>query len=65
MLGAWFLIVDVGCGAPWGSCSITREISQISQAKVPLLRGGILAVSSQPLQLQIAQRGFGVRFMCV
>jgi hypothetical protein len=34
-----------------------------SARQVPLLRGDILAVSSQPLQ--IAQRDFGVRFMCV
>ena len=34
-----------------------------SLRQVPLLRGDILVVSSQPLQ--IAQRDFGVRFMCV
>jgi hypothetical protein len=34
-----------------------------SPRQVPLLRGDILVVSSKPLQ--IAQRDFGVRFLCV
>ena len=61
------MVVSGGAGKEEGSeewrgmCVSFSERSPARSARlVPLLRGDILAVSSQPLQ--IAQRDFGVRF---
>jgi hypothetical protein len=55
-----FVVWVVVVGGRYG-CDHPRDAR--SPRQVPLLRGDILAVSSQPLQ--IAQRDFGMRFMCV
>ena len=63
-IGVGILIVPT---CPYDTSMRHTQPAQRSPARsprqVPLLRGDILAASSQPLK--IAQRDFGVRFMCV